>query len=344
VEESRSGEVSFELWTVLLISSAFKKKVRSAGMYLEGVMKRYTRALLLVAALISFLILPLDSAAAGKMRVAVTKFDNKVKNPSYDPSWDIGEGLAEMLMSELVKTDRFIVLERGAISDVVVEQELGSGGLVRKETAAQTGQMIGAQVIVRGAVTEFSQQVRGAKGGVSAPEFKGGVSTDSSYVALDIRLIDANTSQVIASSSATGTAPATGVSGSLQGPSGSGVVIGGEAFLKTPIGRATREAMSKAVTFILQKAAAQESSLVVVKVEGDRVFINAGTNDKIRVGDVFTVYSQSEDLIDPSTGLNLGKSQGRIGTIEVIDVQEKFSIAAVKNGGGMKRSDVIKRF
>lgn len=305
-------------------------------------MKRYYMALLLGALVISFFIFPLDSVAAGKMRVAVTKFENKVKNPSYDPSWNIGEGLAEMLMTELVKVDRFIVLERGAISDVVVEQELGSGGLVRKETAAQTGQLIGAQVIVRGAVTEFSPQVRGAKGGISTPEFKGGVATESAYVALDIRLIDVNSGQVIASSSATGTAPSTGVSGSLQGPYGSGVALGGEVFFNTPIGRATREAISKAVNFILQKTPAQDPSRVVVKVEGDRVFINAGVNENIRLGDVFTVYSPSEDLIDPSTGLNLGRSQSRMGTIEVIDVQEKFSIATIKSGGGMKRGDLVK--
>jgi len=305
-------------------------------------MKRYGAFGLLLIFAATGLIFPFDAGAAGKLRVAVTKFENKVKNQWWDPSWNIGEGLAEMLTTELFKTGRVIVLERGAISDVVGEQELGQTGLVRQETAAQTGQMIGAQVVVRGAITEFSPQVKGAKGGISTPIFGGGVSTESAYVALDIRLIDASTGQVIASSNAAGTAASTGVSGTLQGPPRSGMVLGGEAFFSTPIGQATRQAISKAVAFILQKTPTEEAFLAIVKVDGDQVFINAGANENIRVGDTFVVYSKGEDLIDPSTGLKLGSSQKKIGNIEVVDVQDKFSIATITNGRGLKRGDLIK--
>ena len=305
-------------------------------------MKRNLAILVLLLLAFFWLLFPGDTTAAGKMRVAVTKFENKVKNPWWDASWNIGEGLAEMLTTELFKTGRVIVLERGAISDVVGEQQLGQTGLVRQETAAQTGQMIGAQVIVRGAVTEFSQRVRGARGGIQTPIVGGGVSTESAYVALDIRLIDAATGQVIASQSATGMAPSTGFSGTLAGPPGSGMTLGGEAFSSTPIGKATRDAISKAVSFILARTPTEASSLVVVKVEADQVFINAGANENIRVGDTFIVYSKGEELIDPSTGLKLGSSQRKIGTIEVTDVQEKFSIANITSGKGVKRGDLVK--
>src|SRR5262245_9532376 len=95
-----------------------------------------------------------DAAAQAKTRIAVTAFENKVKMPLPDSSWKIGEGLAEMLTTELVKTGQFIVVERQGLSDVVGEQALGQSGLVRGETAARTGQMLGAQIVVRGAVTE----------------------------------------------------------------------------------------------------------------------------------------------------------------------------------------------
>jgi curli biogenesis system outer membrane secretion channel CsgG len=305
-------------------------------------MKRYRTFIVLVTLSFMWLNHPFDAAAAGKVRVAVTKFENKVKSPWWDKSWDIGEGLTEMLTTELFKTGRVIVLERGAISDVVGEQQLGQSGLVKNETGAQTGQMIGAQLIVRGAVTEFSERVKGASGQISTPYFGGGVGTESAYVALDIRLIDANTGQVIASASATGTAPSTGAGATVLGPQGSGVMLGGEAFFSTPIGRATRQAISKAVAFILDRTPMQETSLLVVKVDGDQVFINAGANESLRAGDIFTVYSKGEDLTDPSTGLKLGTTQRPIGTIEVTDVQEKFSVATVKSGGGMKRGDLLK--
>lgn len=306
-------------------------------------MKKYSAASILLAFIFALAAFHGHTVTAfAKMRVAVSKFENKVKNQWWDPSWNIGEGLAEMLTTELFKTGRVIVLERGAISDVVGEQQLGQTGLVRQETAAQTGQMLGAQVIVRGAITEFSQRYKGAGGGIKGPVGGVGVSTESAYVALDIRLIDATTGQVIASQSATGTAPSTGFSGNIAGPPGSGLAMGGEVFFSTPIGKATRAAISKAVAFILQKTPLEAASLAVVKVDGNQVFINAGANENIRIGDSFSVYSKGEDLIDPSTGLKLGTTQKRIGTIEVIDVQEKFSIAEITSGRGIKRGDLVK--
>ena len=91
--------------------------------------------------------------AQGKIRIAVTAFENKVKTPIPDSSWKIGEGLAEMLTSELAKTGQFIVVERQALGDIVKEQELGQSGLIRGESATRTGQVLGAQIVVRGART-----------------------------------------------------------------------------------------------------------------------------------------------------------------------------------------------
>lgn len=48
---------------------------------------------------------PLTATAQGKTRIAVTAFENKVKTPWGDPSWKIGEGMAEMLTTELIKPD-----------------------------------------------------------------------------------------------------------------------------------------------------------------------------------------------------------------------------------------------
>jgi curli biogenesis system outer membrane secretion channel CsgG len=304
-------------------------------------MKRPVSVFFWIVVVSSFLI-PSHAEAAGKMRIAVSAFENKVKVQDGDPSWNIGEGLAEMLTTELTKTGRFIVLERGALSDVVGEQGLGQTGLVRQETAARTGQMIGAQVIVRGAVTEFSQRVSGAAGSVSTRSGGGGAGAETAYVAIDIRLIDAATGQIIASQNATGLAPTVGFGGEVVGRRRSGVTLGGEAFFSLPIGKATRQAISRAVAFIVQKTPQEEAFLAIVKVDGDQVFINAGANESIRVGDTFVIYSKGEDLIDPSTGLKLGSSQKKIGTIEVNDVQEKFATATITNGRGIKRGDLVK--
>ena len=284
---------------------------------------------------------PFEVMAQGKIRIAVTAFENKVKTPWWGPSWKIGEGLAEMLTSELSKTGQFIVVERQALGDIVKEQELGQSGLIRGETAARTGQILGAQIVVRGAVTEFEEQASGGGAGIRFGGFGAEGSVRNAHVALDIRLIDTSTGQVIASHNAAKSAPAAG--GGIGARVGT-VTFGGDAFFQTPLGQATRAAMQDALQFIMATAfKAVTPSFSIVKVEGGMAYVNAGANSNVRVGDVFMVYSKDEDLVDPDTGLKLGSDEKIVGSIQVTNVQEKFSIGTIRGGAGaMKRGDLVK--
>ncbi|HDH15726.1 MAG TPA: hypothetical protein ENG90_04500, partial [Gammaproteobacteria bacterium] len=145
-----------------------------------------------------------------KQVVAVLPFANRVKN--VYGSWQLGEGLAEILVTELVKSGRFLVVERESIRGIISEQELGLSGLVRKETAVKTGQMSGAQFYIKGAITEFNDQAGG--GGITLG-FKGGEvggKTRTAYVGIDVRIVDNTTGQIYASYNASAKARSTGAS------------------------------------------------------------------------------------------------------------------------------------
>src|SRR3990172_7344650 len=100
-----------------------------------------------------------------KKRLAVLGLENKVKTEIPNPSWKIGEGLAEMLTTELFKTNRFIMVERMALAEIVKEQALGQTRLVGKDTATRVGQLLGAQLLITGAVTEFEFNSKGGGAG-----------------------------------------------------------------------------------------------------------------------------------------------------------------------------------
>jgi len=246
-----------------------------------------------------------------------------------------------MLTSELSKTGQFIVVERQGLGDIVREQELGQTGLVRGETAARTGQVLGAQILVKGAITEFEQRASGGGLDVTTRRFDIGGQVQNAHVALDIRLIDASTGQVIASHNAAKVVPA--ARGGFQARPGN-VTFGGDAFFQTPLGQATRAAMQDALQFIMATAfKAVIPSFSIVKVEGGSAYINAGANSNVRVGDVYMVYSRGDDLVDPDTGLKLGSDERMIGSLQITNVQEKFSIGAIRGGAGaMKRGDLVK--
>jgi len=272
-----------------------------------------------------------------KKRIAVTKFDSRVTG--VYGSWNLGDGFAEMLTTELMKTGRFIVVERQALRDIVGEQELGQTGLVRRETAAKVGEMLGAQIIVRGVVSEFELRESGGGGGIGIAGFRLGVRSSSAHVAVDIRLIDTATGQVLHSHNAVGKAESSGVG---IGVSHGQVDFAAEGFKKTPLGQATRQAIHDAVMFIINQMEAVPFTASVIKSEGNKVYINAGSLMNIRPGFKFFAYSVGEALIDPATGLNLGAEEKLTGTVEVRDVKDKYSIGILTSGGPLKRGDILK--
>ena len=273
-----------------------------------------------------------------KKRIAVTKFDNKVKG--VYGSWNIGEGMADMLTTELMKTNRFVVVERQGLQDVLGEQELGQTGIIRRETAAQVGQVLGAQIIVRGAVTEFEQNESGGGGGIGIGGFRLGVKGSNAHVAVDIRLIDSTTGQVLFSHNAAGKAESSGVAVGVA----RGIVdFNADSFRNAPIGQATRQAISDVIRFVIDRMEAVPFSAKVVKMEGNKVYINIGRSMNIRPGMRMYAYSLGEALVDPDTGLKLGADEKMIGTVEVQDVQEKYSIGQIVSGRGqLKRGDILK--
>jgi curli biogenesis system outer membrane secretion channel CsgG len=280
--------------------------------------------------------------ADAKMRVAVTAFENKVTG--VYGNWDLGEGMAEMLATELYKSGQFIVLERTAMDDILREQELGQSGLVRSETAARTGQMLGAQVIVRGAVTEFSDAASGFGGDYRDDQFDIGAKASNAHVGIDLRLIDASTGQVIASHNISKKARS---AGGRVDYSESDLQIGAGGFIKTPLGQATREAIAEAVAFVSRSvptgsSGTTSSGLKIIKSDGRKIYINGGLNRGLSVGDRYSVYSVGEALIDPDTGLQLGSTDEMIGVIEIAEVKEKYAIAHPLSGSGFKRGNSLR--
>lgn len=273
-----------------------------------------------------------------KKRVAVTRFDNRVKG-TYG-SWNIGDAMAEMLTTELIKTGRFIVVERQALQDMLGEQEMGQAGIIKKETAAKVGQVLGAQIIVRGVVSEFQQNESGGGGGIGIGGFGFGLRSSNAHVAVDIRLIDSTTGQVLQSHNAAGKAESSGVGVSAISRD---VNFNAASFRNAPIGQATRQAISNAVSFIIATMEKVPFSAKVIKFDKGKVYINAGSSMNIHSGLNFSVYSVGEDIVDPDTGLTLGADEKLIGTVEVQDVQEKYSIGTFRSDTGqIKKGDLLK--
>jgi curli biogenesis system outer membrane secretion channel CsgG len=206
-----------------------------------------------------------ESAFGAKARIAVSRFTNKTGKGWW--SGGIGDGMADMLATSLFNTNRFIVLERQAVQDVIQEQNLGASGRVSKETAAVIGKIEGAELLVMGAVTEFEPGASGAQGGIGGAgvpgwggRILGGITGGfrEAHLAIDLRLVDARTSRIVAATSVEGTATDVNLGG-LLGGSGSSVALAGSlgGWSKTPLEKALRICLNKAVEFVVSQTPPQ---------------------------------------------------------------------------------------
>jgi curli biogenesis system outer membrane secretion channel CsgG len=210
----------------------------------------------------------LEAYNGPKARVAVSQFNDKTAKGGgggYGYQWyspQIGNGMADMLSDGLLQSNRFIVLDRQAIGDVIREQDLGGSGRVRKDTAASIGEIEGADLLVKGSVTEFEPGSAGAGGGIgmgggswagaaAAAIFSG---FSQSHVAMIIQVVDAKTSRILFSTTVEGKANDFNIGGALAGFGGH--FIGGAGlgmFQKTPVEKAIRVAILEAVNQLSTK-------------------------------------------------------------------------------------------
>jgi curli biogenesis system outer membrane secretion channel CsgG len=259
-------------------------------------------------------------------------------------------GLTEMMVSELLKSGRFIVVERKALDDVFAEQNLQASGAANQETASQAGRVVGAQFLIRPEITEFSygDQAKTQGGAVRSPvniplvgrpRVGGGRAKITASLVLDSRVIEVETAQILTSVKSDAQAEQSMNNFDL----GTAVFdYNNTEFEKTPLGAATREAVAEAVQALVTELGNKPWQGRVVTVQGGQIIVNVGQGNGINVGDVLEVFRGGEKLVDPETGVSLGQVETSIGRMRVTTLQEKFLLAQPLEGVTAQRGDIVR--
>ena len=261
------------------------------------------------------------------------------------------DGIEAIVTDVMNRTGRFRLVERAALESVLGEQDLAASGRVAKPSGAATGKVLGAEYLVQVVVTDYETDVSGdATGGLAGGilgdkvPVLGGIKVKKSFgrVGLNVRLIDAETSEVMYTNQVESIIKESGFD--LGGIGfGGGAVLGGfmSDYAKTPIGAAVIAGINKGVYDLVQQVGAQPATGSVVKADAGKIWLNLGS-DSVSVGERLSLKRKGEELIDPETGISLGSSDTTLGDIEVQQVQEKFSIArSVSLSGEAARGDVV---
>jgi curli biogenesis system outer membrane secretion channel CsgG len=255
------------------------------------------------------------------------------------------DALTAMLTDSLVRDGRFVVVEREDLGNIATEQQLGSQASATAETAAKTGKMIGASLIIRGSVTKYEPNAGssavslglpvGGLGGNSALGMHGG----HAVIAISLRVIDSTTGQVLATVKAEGTASNHGMD--VSAASSGGAQLTATTVRQTPLGEAAEQAIDKAVPQIVLAADREPWRAAVIEVDGPTVWVNAGADENLASGTVLKVRRKTRDLVDPGTGEVLDTLMSDIGTIRIDQVRPRVSSAVVVDGEPPQRGDLL---
>lgn len=288
------------------------------------------------------------TAPGPKRAVVVDKFESNTQFDAAYGNWDVGGGLAAMLATALAQSGQFVVLERASLPRVLFEQELKASGSANPETGPKLGQVGAAQFVVVGAVTEFGIQdkggsfnigVGGAVKGNPLSSLLGGKHQEGA-VAIDMRVIDTSTTQVVQAVKVKEPISQTSFNASVDYKQ---MNMGGDKFDNTPLGEAARHAIDKAVMEIIATAAREPWHALLVDFDGKEAVINAGRNAGVKPGDRFNVERILQRLTDPATGEVLSVRRARLGTLEVTNVEDKVSFASFTTADGNQpiRGDLV---
>ena len=171
----------------------------------------------------------------------------------------------------------------------------------------------------------------------------------------DYRIVDNETSEVLASGEARGESKRTSKGFGAQllvGPVGlgGGFDMNSSNFAETIIGEATMDAVNKLAEDIqrvnLQGGAeSREADLDarVADVSNGIVTINVGAAAGLQVGQTFTVYHKGKEIKDPSTGEVLDVQVTPIGRLTITVVRDRISMGSYSGMTNPVAGDVVRR-
>jgi curli biogenesis system outer membrane secretion channel CsgG len=284
-------------------------------------------------------------AEGEKTRIAVVDFNTDAIHGTWRYSWswhNLARAASDNLTSELVKTGRFRVIERQQLDKVLSEQNLAESGRIDPTTAARIGKILGVQLIVIGAVTEFEVEEKGAH----IPQigkWKWGSGIGGKLVtgktALTARLVDTTTAEILGA-----------FDGAGAHSFGKGEFAGASLGTEWNSGMASKilaDAVKKLAEDISTKSSnvtpsTSRGGLVgkLAKVDGGTVYVNLGSASGLKVGDRFEIRRVGEKVVDPDSGEALGGEEEAVGVVEITKiVNEKLSIGRTVEGRDFKVGD-----
>lgn len=214
--------------------------------------------LALVGAAVALMAAP-AAAQSKRPTVALLDLDFGAVQQWWSGNWDIGKGVADLIVDGLVEDGSYRVIERKRLDAILAEQNFSNSDRAEPDAAkvAKLGKALGVKFLIVGSITKFGTENKDMKvggGGWGGGKFGlGSVGTKKgkATVALALRVVDTSTGEIMATAKGEGVSSRSGLmlGGGGGGGAGAlgGIEMGSSDFRETVLGEATELAVKAAV-------------------------------------------------------------------------------------------------
>ena len=303
-----------------------------------------------------------QGAPARRPRIAVMDFDyatvHTYSAAIFGSDVDIGKGIADLLVTDLVKDGTFSIIERKALDKIMTEQNFSNSQRADPTSAAKLGKLLGVDAILIGSITEFGNETKktglGGAGGNWGGFGLGGLSHSNSKanVGIDARLINVDTGEILAVAEGKGqssrsSTSMTGGGGSWHGFGAGNADFGSSDFQNTIIGEATKISVDALVKDLISDSGKVSVRTITVEglvaaVDGGQIILNVGARAGVKVGDQLQVLRVGREIKDPATGAVIRRLTTAIGTVRATDVDDSSAVCTPVAGTDFKVGDMVK--
>jgi curli biogenesis system outer membrane secretion channel CsgG len=318
--------------------------------------------LLTVAAGIANLTASAQNAPPRRPRIAVMDFDYATVQSStsalFGTNVDVGKGIADLLVTDLVKDGTYSLIERKALDKIMAEQNFSNSNRADPTSAAKLGKLLGVDAILVGSITQFGNETKktnlGGGGGSWGGYGLGGIghSKSNANVGIDARLVNVDTGEIMAVAEGKGTSSRSSTSllgggGNWHGFGGGNADFGSSDFQQPIIGEATKQAVDQLVTDLISDSSKVGVRTITVEglvaaVDGGQIILNVGARAGVKVGDQLQVMRVTREIKDPATGAVIRRLTTSIGIVRATDVDDASAVCVPVSGTGFKTGDAVK--
>lgn len=259
------------------------------------------------------------TSKGGKLTIAVGKVHFNTNNEYIHLSGDDYPRVKNDLMVKLTNSNRFDVLERHEIDQVLDEKNftaLMGGG----EVDAHLKELIGADYLVLTAVDKFSVTAETKKIAY--------VDKTQAYaygvIEATLRIVDSHSGKLLA-------ADKIRINKKL------------EAYDPSKPENVYSNLLDEFTDLMVSKIMIRLYPIKVMAALPDGVvYVNRGLDGGLKTDDVFNVMRPGQELIDPDTGISFGSAETKVGELKIIDVEAARAKATVLSGNDVKKGDILR--